>query len=56
MLNLCLFVFQWDLVCKDKELSYLANSAIFLGWAIGALILSAVADRYEPSVIPFNTH
>ena len=43
--NYLFLSFQWDLVCDKNPLSYLANSALFIGWAIGALILMAVADR-----------
>ncbi|XP_066920689.1 organic cation transporter protein-like [Clytia hemisphaerica] len=39
-------VTEWDLVCEKKTLSYLANSAMFLGWAIGAVVLGWCADKY----------
>jgi len=46
-------VTEWGLVCEKNALSYLANSALFIGWAIGALILMAVADRYGRKSVLF---
>eukprot|EP00795_Rhopilema_esculentum_P001124 gene1124-15466_t len=46
-------VTEWDLICEKNSLSYLANSALFLGWAVGALVLSAIADRFGRKSVLF---
>lgn len=46
-------VTQWDLVCDKSSLSYLANSALFLGWAVGAVILGWCADKYGRKMVLF---
>jgi MFS family permease len=48
---------QFDLVCDSSIYAWLASSMLFFGWALGAIIVGAVADKYGrrsvlfPSVI-----
>jgi len=46
-------VTEWDLICKEKEKAYLANSAMFVGWAIGAVILGFISDRFGRKMVLF---
>ena len=38
--------FQFDLVCENGYKASLANSMLFFGWALGALVLGVLADKY----------
>jgi len=49
-------VTEWDLVCSKKELTYLANSAMFIGWAFGAIVLGIVSDRYGRKSVLFPSY
>ena len=40
------FLPQFDLVCDRGIYGWLANSILFFGWAVGALVLGAVSDKY----------
>ena len=40
-----LFFQQFDLVCDKHFLAWLANSILYFGWAFGAIILGAIADK-----------
>lgn len=46
-------VTDWDLVCHKKELAYLANSGMFIGWAFGAVVLGWISDRYGRKIVLF---
>ena len=50
---LLLFVFQFDLVCSHGFLAWLANAMLFCGWAIGAIVLGLVADKYGRKSVLF---
>ncbi|XP_001628786.3 organic cation transporter-like protein [Nematostella vectensis] len=39
-------VTQFDLVCDNSFHAWLANSMLFFGWALGAIILGMIADKY----------
>ena len=53
---LYIIVLQWDLVCENKELSYLANSVLYIGMALGAGTLMAVSDRFVAYVFIVENH
>ena len=46
-------VFQFDLVCSRGFLAWLANAILFFGWAVGAIILGLVADKYGRKSVLF---
>ena len=37
---------QFDLVCERGFQAWLANSMLFFGWAVGAMVLGIVADKH----------
>ena len=39
------FSSQFDLVCDKHFQAWLANSMLFFGWAIGAILLGFIADK-----------
>ncbi len=47
------FVFQFDLVCSRGYLGWLANGMLFGGWAVGAIVLGVVADKYGRKSVLF---
>ena len=48
-----LLVFQFDLVCSRGFLAWLANAILFFGWAIGAIVLGPLADKYGRKSVLF---
>jgi len=44
---------EFDLVCSRGFLGWLANAMLFFGWAIGAIVLGLVADRYGRKSVLF---
>ncbi|XP_002158070.2 organic cation transporter protein [Hydra vulgaris] len=46
-------VTEWDLICEKKTHSTLANSVFFIGWAIGAITIGILSDRYGRKKILF---
>ncbi|XP_057291589.1 organic cation transporter-like protein isoform X2 [Hydractinia symbiolongicarpus] len=49
-------VTEFDLVCEKKELAVAANSAMYLGWAVGAIVLGWVSDRYGRKIVLFPSY
>ena len=45
--------FQFDLVCSRGFLAWLANAILFFGWAVGAIVLGLVADKYGRKSVLF---
>ncbi|EDO36696.1 predicted protein, partial [Nematostella vectensis] len=39
-------VTEFDLVCDHSFTAWMANSMLFFGWAIGAIFLGIIADKY----------
>lgn len=46
MLIIFPFLLQFDLVCERAFQAWLANSMLFFGWALGAMVLGIVSDKY----------
>ncbi|RMX39032.1 hypothetical protein pdam_00021865, partial [Pocillopora damicornis] len=46
-------VTEFDLVCSRGMLGWLANSMLFIGWAVGAIVLGFIADRYGRKSVLF---
>lgn len=44
---------EFDLVCNRAFLAWLANAMLFFGWAIGAIVLGLVADKYGRKSVLF---
>ena len=51
--NVVCSVFQFDLVCGRGFLGWLANGMLFGGWAVGAIVLGIVADKYGRKSVLF---
>ncbi|XP_078383615.1 organic cation transporter protein-like [Oculina patagonica] len=44
---------EFDLVCSRGFLAWLANAMLFFGWAVGAIVLGLVADKYGRKSVLF---
>ncbi|KAL9962625.1 hypothetical protein ACROYT_G031745 [Oculina patagonica] len=44
---------EFDLVCSHDFLAWVANAMLFFGWAIGAIVLGLVADKYGRKSVLF---
>ncbi|XP_065676352.1 solute carrier family 22 member 15-like isoform X2 [Hydra vulgaris] len=47
------FTVEWNLVCEKKTQSFLLNSALFIGWAAGTIVLGILSDRFGRKRILF---
>ncbi|XP_048577124.1 solute carrier family 22 member 15-like [Nematostella vectensis] len=46
-------VTEFDLVCERGFLAWLANSMLFCGWALGAIVLGIIADKFGRKSVLF---
>ena len=51
--HICFFFLQFDLICGRAFLASLANSMLFFGWAVGAIVLGIISDKFGRQKVLF---